>query len=108
MLTVLKAGAAFLPLDIADPALRIASILSITNTKIVLTSEAQLTSAEQQNLPCFLVSEAASSEWLGSSLLSPVIVKPSDAAYVIFTLGITRTLKGILVEYTTLLTSIRE
>ncbi|ARU88538.1 non-ribosomal peptide synthetase [Pseudomonas sp. M30-35] len=97
MLAVLKSGAAFVPLDVQQPAQRSLAIL-------------------QQAKPLFILSGAAGSgptlpsvgsldlrdvaSWQQSPMTAVDIeIQPQDAAYVLFTSGSTGTPKGVIVEH---------
>ncbi|MEG2804271.1 amino acid adenylation domain-containing protein, partial [Stenotrophomonas sp.] len=93
LVAVLRAGAAYLPLDLAHPDARLARILA---------------SAQPA---CVLVDDDQAHRFAGTPVLTPaqwqadaraalaVAVQPHDAAYVIYTSGSTGEPKGVLVEH---------
>jgi amino acid adenylation domain-containing protein len=96
MLAVLKAGAAWLPLDIGHPGERLAHILEDAGAALVLTREADalatLGSCPQWTLDGRL--EEGSAETDGERL-----VNPDALAYVIYTSGSTGRPKGVEVPH---------
>lgn len=80
ILAVLAAGAAYVPVDISLPEVRIESILRQADPKLTLTVDmlAQLRSADAPQRP------------------TPTLIHPDAAAYVIFTSGSTGEPKGVV------------
>ncbi|MBP2478951.1 amino acid adenylation domain-containing protein/non-ribosomal peptide synthase protein (TIGR01720 family) [Crossiella equi] len=94
LLAVLKAGAAYLPLDPATPAGRLAFMLAdIAPVAVVSTPELAHLAGE---LPVVVPDGAASAE-----AVVPAST-PGNAAFVIFTSGSTGTPKAVLVEHRSL------
>ncbi|MEU4352580.1 amino acid adenylation domain-containing protein [Streptomyces sp. NPDC023838] len=92
ILGVLKAGAAFLPLDTGYPTARSAQMIASSGAAVVLTSAAYHTSWEGAR--AVLVSDAEPSEQ------APAVGGDDrDGAYVIYTSGSTGTPKGILIAH---------
>ncbi|MCH7420991.1 AMP-binding protein, partial [Pseudomonas mosselii] len=99
MLAVLKAGAAYVPVDPGYPAQRIAYLLSDSAPALVLvesTTEA-------------LVGDVAKvlmdgDDWLDQAASNPVVagLDAHQLAYVIYTSGSTGQPKGVMVEHRTL------
>ncbi|WOH67860.1 non-ribosomal peptide synthetase [Bradyrhizobium sp. BWA-3-5] len=104
ILGVLKSGAAYVPLDVATPKGRLATILKdIVNgtdgrTPVAIT-QARLQSVIPPNLADIFVLDAD----FGSILNQPDSDRPSatpdGAAYIIFTSGSTGTPKGVVIEH---------
>jgi amino acid adenylation domain-containing protein len=99
MLAVLKAGAAYLPLNSAEPPARIAQILDDARPALVLTQRT-LASALPNGAPDIVDLDACSREIcampdtpLGAE------IHPEDLAYVIFTSGSTGRPKGVAVPH---------
>ncbi|ATL28461.1 Siderophore biosynthesis non-ribosomal peptide synthetase modules, Bacillibactin synthetase component F [Streptomyces formicae] len=101
MLAVLKAGAAYLPVDPRYPADRIAHTLADARPVVVLT-----TTAERDRVPCAAVvledvaaAVARESAWDVSDAdrLRPLL--PAHPAYVIYTSGSTGRPKGVMVTH---------
>lgn len=80
ILAVLQAGAAYVPIDISLPAVRIESILRQAAPKLTLNVEllAELRAGDAEQRP------------------TPTVVHPDSAAYVIFTSGSTGEPKGVI------------
>ncbi|PNP50416.1 hypothetical protein THARTR1_08895 [Trichoderma harzianum] len=110
MLSVLKAGAAFVPLDPASPASRIEGILEDTKAKIVIasTSTSPKMSQIQRNQHVVVINEAfvAALEENGDVASTSLRTHPSaqsqDTAYVLFTSGSTGKPKGVVVPHQSL------
>ena len=103
-LGVLKAGAAWLPLDPLHPPLRLAQILSLSRAPFVLVADvfapllaSSLALIPEGARPRVLSLEASLNADVPSSRLAPR-ASPSHLAYVIFTSGSTGTPKGAMVE----------
>ncbi|MFT8245740.1 amino acid adenylation domain-containing protein [Roseomonas sp. BN140053] len=88
LLGVLRAGAAYLPLDPAHPADRLARILAVAQPRLVLAAAALPGAAD--TLP------PAAWPQHGTAPAGPA---PSDAAYAIFTSGSTGEPKGAVIEH---------
>ncbi|EGH46699.1 amino acid adenylation, partial [Pseudomonas syringae pv. pisi str. 1704B] len=99
MLAVLKANAAYVPVDPVYPAERIAYLLQDSAPRVVLT----------ENSTHELASDTArvnieQADWLGSSGNNPCVadLDAQKLAYVIYTSGSTGQPKGVMVEHCTL------
>lgn len=100
ILGVLKAGAAYVPLDPSYPAERLAHMLNDAAPSIVLTQEKIANSALLRSAS----SVALDSQWneiaeYDSGNLQPHGTTARDLAYVIYTSGSTGTPKGVMVEH---------
>ncbi|GLZ80229.1 hypothetical protein Afil01_50360 [Actinorhabdospora filicis] len=93
ILAVVKAGAAFLPLDIAYPAERLAYILGDARAKMLITDEATggVLPAGTERLLVDAVAQAPAGERVAPS--------PAHPAYVIYTSGSTGRPKGVVVTH---------
>lgn len=111
---ILSAGAAYLPLDPKHPVQRVASIIELSQPKVVLGSQAKaevLTEALSQSgeqsrqhaIPQLMLLQNIQAETAdaGANVLAPVPVNydPNDLAYVIYTSGSTGVPKGAMVEH---------
>ncbi|WP_282256279.1 enterobactin synthase subunit F [Stenotrophomonas sp. PS02299] len=93
LVAVLRAGAAYLPLDLAHPDERLARILASAQPVCVLA--AADVSARMAGVPVL-----APEQWTALSFAAPwADPAPSDAAYVIYTSGSTGEPKGVVVEH---------
>ncbi|TDV49744.1 non-ribosomal peptide synthetase [Actinophytocola oryzae] len=93
LLAVLKAGAAYLPLDPGDPPLRLATLLGEAGAGLVLTETAL---ADRVATPVVLLD----TDLTGQSETDPASgATPDSLAYVIYTSGSTGTPKGVLIEH---------
>ncbi len=93
LVAVVRAGAAYLPLDLAHPDERLARILASAQPVCVLVADDHARRfAGQRVLP--------PSHWQASSAEALMVaLQPQDAAYVIYTSGSTGEPKGVLVEH---------
>ncbi|SDN69087.1 amino acid adenylation domain-containing protein [Methylobacterium phyllostachyos] len=98
LLGVLRAGAAFLPLDPAYPAARVHMMLADAGIARCLTTPAI---AERLELPPVVARlDPAALEFApASGPAIPAMPEPGDPAYLIYTSGSTGTPKGVLVEH---------
>ncbi len=93
LVAVLRAGAAYLPLDLAHPDERLARILASARPACVL-AEADVR-ARLGEVPVL-----APTQWTALSFAAPwVPPSPDDAAYVIYTSGSTGEPKGVVIEH---------
>ncbi len=100
----LKAGAAYVPIDPAYPAERVAYMLKDTAAKLVLTDE-----GSRSLLPADLPVLLPAAVLTGTGGLPAPIHKhpePHDLAYVIYTSGSTGLPKGVMIEHGNLLHSV--
>ncbi|MCP3962380.1 MAG: amino acid adenylation domain-containing protein [bacterium] len=98
LLGVLKAGAAYLPLDPAYPDERLRFMLEDSAVRLLITQEAlreRFTGVET-----VLSLDGADTPWADESADDPGIeMMPADLAYVIYTSGSTGKPKGVLIEH---------
>lgn len=119
MVAILKAGAAFVPLDYTHPLDRLRSIVRDTGARRVLACEGTRAVAQGLGLDVLLVGSrlfegAKEEENSSSSLLSSsskVVALPSvssdQLAWILFTSGSTGTPKGCLIEHKAFRTSVK-
>ena len=108
LLGILKAGAAYLPLDPSYPVERLSFMLSDAGCSVLVTQQALL-----ERLPALVLAQARRGEpprlirldadW-GAIALEPahapaIAIAPEQAAYVIYTSGSTGTPKGVVVRH---------
>ncbi|MFY0567871.1 non-ribosomal peptide synthase/polyketide synthase [Archangium lansingense] len=109
MLGVLKAGAAYVPVDPAWPAARLQSLLEDSGAVAVLVQSRTSTWLEGRDVPRVVFDAQADLEALS---LAPrtapeVRVHPEQLAYIIYTSGSTGRPKGVLVEHRNVCNTVR-
>ena len=97
VLGVLKAGAAFVPIDADYPAQRIAYMLEDCGAEVLLIQKG-LTAPRSFTGHTLFIEEAVE----GEAHEIQVPVKPTDLAYMIYTSGTTGQPKGVMVEHQSL------
>jgi amino acid adenylation domain-containing protein len=95
ILGVLKAGAAYVPLDPAAPAERIAYTLADAGVRVVVTHSRLAAAGE--TVPRRVCLDELPLD--GPDSAPPVSLRPDDAAYVIYTSGSTGAPKGVVVSH---------
>ncbi len=101
ILAIVKAGAAYVPLDPAYPAERIAMILHDAQVTLLITEQEHVLPQLADAPPCrVLAVEALAHELSAQPTHNPVCrTTPRDCAYVIYTSGSTGRPKGTLVTH---------
>ncbi len=106
MLAVLKAGAAYLPIDLSYPAGRVGFMLADARPSCLITQRAASERLNVADVPMLLIDDAATSGLLASVCAAPVAdedrVVPAAAgqmAYVMYTSGSTGTPKAVIIEH---------
>ncbi|MGN7996499.1 non-ribosomal peptide synthase/polyketide synthase [Chitinophaga sp. 22308] len=100
MLGILKAGAAYVPIDPEFPAERIAFVLKDTGARMVVSSEACTKLLPQcSSLQVIAIDGAASKTVALDTTRIGATVTPDSVAYVIYTSGSTGQPKGVLVTH---------
>ncbi|MCU0072389.1 amino acid adenylation domain-containing protein [Pseudomonas koreensis] len=99
LLAILKAGAAYVPVDPAFPSERIAYMLADSAPVAVLVRDVTL--PDQAGVP---VIDLAHETWQDLSVANPHVagLAPDNLAYLIYTSGSTGQPKGVMVEHATL------
>ncbi|MEV7770213.1 amino acid adenylation domain-containing protein [Kitasatospora sp. NPDC086791] len=101
LLAVLKAGAAYLPLDPAHPARRLAGVLTETGAAAVLTQAELAPLVAGHPAEAVLLDRDAETAAQDGDDLGP-IATPADLAYIVYTSGSTGTPKGVMIEHRSL------
>ena len=106
-LGILKAGAAYLPLDPADPTNRLAMLLEDAQCRFVVTQPSVAESLPAGSWETIVLDNDGALPRPGSGLPEISDIKPDDLAYVIFTSGSTGRPKGVQITHANLLNLIR-
>lgn len=95
VMAILKAGAAYLPIDPEYPEDRVAYMIQDSNAQIVLTQK-HLAGKVNSTKEVIYMSEEL---YTGDHSNPAVINQPSDLAYVVYTSGSTGRPKGVLIQH---------
>ncbi len=93
MLAVIKAGGAYVPIDASYPAERIDYILEDSKAKAILVYNADI----KTDIP--VIDLANQKLWEGEQDNLPVVNKPNDLMYLIYTSGTSGKPKGVMLEH---------
>ncbi|HTE25189.1 amino acid adenylation domain-containing protein, partial [Flavitalea sp.] len=99
LLAVLKAGAAYVPLDLDYPVERINGIIKDCGSKIVITNRYGAAGIEDENISVIDIDELDITFGTEMATNPGCINIPSHAAYLIYTSGTTGKPKGVIVEH---------
>ncbi|WP_160710767.1 non-ribosomal peptide synthetase [Chitinophaga solisilvae] len=100
ILGVMRAGAAYVPVDTSYPAERIAYLLKDTAATLVITTSALSASIKSDpGVHIILLDEDAAVIDACQNTLPAQVAQPEDLAYVIYTSGSTGQPKGVMVEH---------
>jgi len=106
-LGILKAGAAYLPVDPADPANRLTMLLEDSQCRFVVTQPSVAESLPAGSWETIVLDNDGALPGPGSGLPEISDIKPDDLAYVIFTSGSTGRPKGVQITHANLLNLVR-
>ncbi|WYZ36349.1 hypothetical protein EsH8_XIII_000001, partial [Colletotrichum jinshuiense] len=111
MMGILKAGAAFVPLDAAHPRARLLEIIGQVGAQLILTAEDLLSKWDFEDAIVlkFLTVNRATIDAMASADLEESVVPvipPKAKAYILFTSGSTGKPKGVIMEHGALLSSL--
>jgi amino acid adenylation domain-containing protein len=104
ILSILKAGGAFVPIDLGQPLSRLEEIVGQVSAKVLFVSPQGPSSVP--GIESIIQVSPAMEQWLPeATALSHVKVKPSNASYIMFTSGSTGKPKGVIMEHAAASTS---
>jgi amino acid adenylation domain-containing protein len=104
LLGILKAGAAYLPLDPAYPEQRLQFMLEDTGAALLIAQESLTDKLDGLGVPRLLIdADWPSIAQFGTTSLELTTVGPDSLAYIIFTSGSTGRPNGVMVEHRSLL-----
>ena len=103
------AGAAYVPVDLAQPDVRLAALLADAQVAAVLATEGAAARASGLDVPLIPIPESPAAEPAGEPALSSFTgsAESGDPVYLIYTSGSTGEPKGVLVEHGHLAASMR-
>ncbi|MET7619802.1 non-ribosomal peptide synthetase [Streptomyces sp. NPDC005408] len=103
---VLKAGAAFLPMDVRNPAQRVKELLHDAEVRFCLTEAASADKVEGAGCAAILLDDVARGDGTADehalAAIAAAAPGPDDLAYVIYTSGSTGKPKGVQIEHRSL------
>ncbi|MGY2376057.1 amino acid adenylation domain-containing protein [Pseudomonas sp. SDO524_S393] len=100
LLATLKAGAAYLPLDLKQPAGRLADVLQDSRAALLIgAAPSPLLNGLAAHTPLLCLAEQAEAIAALADTAPAVVHRADAAAYVIYTSGSTGTPKGVVVEH---------
>ncbi|MFD7814655.1 amino acid adenylation domain-containing protein [Streptomyces sp. NPDC059785] len=99
LLGVWKAGAAYVPLDVAHPAERTAWMVQDSGARLVLTVRGSAPEGLAEGTALLLDDPATGLDALPDTDPEPLAADPAGAAYLTYTSGSTGRPKGVLVEH---------
>lgn len=97
LLGILKAGAAYVPLDPSFPSERLSWMLEDSNARLVVAQRGLVASLPRSNAAVVAIDHTPVGDTLGDN--PSVAVGPEHLAYVIFTSGSSGRPKGVMVEH---------
>lgn len=113
MLAILKAGKAYVPLDVDWPEQRVAYVMEDAQITTVLCSKSKQPLFKDQSVKTTVVDDdlmdeirAVTTSQPSSSPQDQPQIKPTDAAYILYTSGSTGKPKGISISHRAIMTSI--
>ncbi|MDB9527412.1 amino acid adenylation domain-containing protein [Oscillatoria sp. CS-180] len=97
LLGILKAGAAYVPLDPAWPTARLQTLLAAAHIPLILCPGSSSEGLPELNVPVLALGDSAIANCPKTRL--PALAKPENLAYTLFTSGTTGQPKGVRVEH---------
>ncbi len=100
ILGILKAGAAYLPIDVEFPVKRISFMLSESNTDFIISDNETaktLTKTTEKEIIC--LDDSGIDVWKARAERPTVTISPADLLYVIYTSGSTGNPKGVMISH---------
>lgn len=99
VLGILGAGAAYVPIDLAQPAARLATILQNAQVKTVVATVHTQPRVADSSMPVVTVANAPDAISPASSTSFAAAIGPEDPAYLIYTSGSTGEPRGVVVSH---------
>jgi amino acid adenylation domain-containing protein len=99
MLGVLIAGAAYLPLNPSDPALRLGQVMSHAATRLLVTDSQSMTNLPEGSVQVCVLDRQQAATTGGPLENVPCVSESTDLAYVVYTSGTTGIPKGVAVTH---------
>jgi amino acid adenylation domain-containing protein len=108
LLGVLKAGAAYVPLDPANPVARTLELVQTANLGLVLLPQSAIKKLEKINVRTLAIESVwRSAANAGSAARPALVIEPESDAYAMFTSGTTGAPKGVRVTHRNIVRLVR-
>jgi amino acid adenylation domain-containing protein len=107
LLAIVKAGAAYLPLDAAYPIDRLAFLMGDAGARVIVTDEKNAPALPTEGHTTVLVDTHAAEIAAASAAAPRVMVNADDPLYVVYTSGSTGTPKGVILSHRALARLVR-
>lgn len=100
ILGILKAGAAYVPIDPEYPLFRIKHLCDESESKIIISDKLNYKKIQEVNdINILTIDEENGKVWQTETIMPSVKVTPTDLIYVIYTSGSTGLPKGVMIEH---------
>jgi len=99
IIAIQKAGAAYIPIDIAYPKDRVAFMVKDAQVKIVLTQKVYQQHLSKEQIKIICLDEEWTSIQAHKEKEIQIVNQPSDLAYMIYTSGSTGKPKGVMISH---------
>jgi amino acid adenylation domain-containing protein len=99
MLGILKAGAAYLPLNPSDPPYRLDQVLTHAGSRLIVTDSQSMDNLPDDSSHIFVLDQQPAAPIEDGVDCALYVAEPSDIAYVIYTSGTTGSPKGVVVTH---------
>ncbi|WEK21233.1 MAG: amino acid adenylation domain-containing protein [Candidatus Pedobacter colombiensis] len=101
---VLKAGAAYVPIDPEYPLFRINHLYEESKSNIIISDKLNYKKLQEVNaIDILVIDEDKGKIWRAETTTPPVLITPNDLIYIIYTSGSTGFPKGVMIEHSSIM-----